>query len=204
MALERTLAGFEHVNRYWDKTRNCIAAKILPGEYYVTTLQNEVIITVLGSCIAVCIRDPCAKIAGMNHFMLPYNPSKSDTNSPERYGLWAMESLINNMIKHGANKQNFEVKVFGGGHVLQHATSINIGDKNIDFVQSFFRTEDITVLASDVGGRYGRKIVFSPPTGIAKVKHITTFKTNTVDVREDAYLSSILSKPSSGEIELFE
>lgn len=100
------LDGFENINRYWDKTSNCHAAKILPGEYYVT-INKEIIVTVLGSCISACIRDKKLKIGGMNHFMLPENKASQNTwnNLATRYGNYAMEHMINDILKNGETEK---------------------------------------------------------------------------------------------------
>ena len=106
------LPGFNAINRYWDKVNNCFTAKILPGEFYVTT-HHELITTVLGSCVSACIRDPIFGIGGMNHFMLPLEGDHSSTawknagnSASTRYGNVAMELLINNILKHGAERDN--------------------------------------------------------------------------------------------------
>src|SRR5919107_5888469 len=106
-------------NVYYDRTFDCDAAKILPGEYYYTC-KDMLIVTVLGSCVAACIRDRVSGIGGMNHFMLP---DGGDSDNPlisasARYGTFAMEVLINELLKNGARRENLEAKVFGGGNVL--------------------------------------------------------------------------------------
>lgn len=127
------LPGLEHVNRYWDKTHQCFAAKILPGEYYVS-MHNELITTVLGSCIAACIRDVKMGIGGMNHFMLPMgceveHLGKTHLTSATRYGNFAMEILINEIIKAGGDRKRMEVKLFGGGRVLSSMSTMDIGKR---------------------------------------------------------------------------
>ena len=140
------LAGFGHINRYWDKTMNVYAAKILPGEYYVS-LHGEMVVTVLGSCVAACIRDKVKGIGGMNHFMLPQDSEHShkwgnNAHALEtRYGNWAMEALINEILKRGGKRGYLEVKLFGGGQVLENHT--DIGAKNIEFVRNFLDEEGI-------------------------------------------------------------
>jgi len=131
--------GFEHINRYWDHRHDMFAAKIKPGEYYVS-LHGEMIATVLGSCISACIRDPVSGIGGMNHFMLPDNSGHSSgtwentaVSTEARYGNIAMERLINVIIANGGIRKNLEIKIFGGGKVLNLIT--DIGGNNIDFVK---------------------------------------------------------------------
>ena len=135
-------------NLYFDKYFNVEAAKILPGEYYATG-REMMLCTVLGSCVAACIRDYRSGIGGMNHFMLP--DSAADDGSPmsksARYGTYAMEILINQLLKMGARRENLEAKVFGGGKILKGMSAINIGQRNADFVMEFLGREKIRVVA---------------------------------------------------------
>jgi chemotaxis protein CheD len=200
--------GFEHVNRYFDKTHQVWSSKILPGEFYVTA-HGEMIGTVLGSCISACVRDVKLGIGGMNHFMLPAQTEHSteqwgsDANtSATRYGNWAMEYLLNTLYKLGATKQNLEVKLFGGGQVL--ASMTDIGQRNILFAYDFLRKEGLEVKASDVGDIYSRKILFFPDTGAVKVRRITTTKNETIINREKGYMDSIRNRDDSSDIELFD
>ena len=200
--------GFEHVNRFYDKRQNVWCAKILPGEFYVTT-HGEMIGTVLGSCISACIRDVKLGIGGMNHFMLPAQNEHSteqwgsDANtSATRYGNWAMEYLLNTLYKLGASKKNLEVKLFGGGQVL--ASMTDIGQRNILFAYDYLRKEGLQVKAADVGDVYSRKILYFPDTGSVKVRRITTAKNETIIQREKGYMDSIKQQDSSSDIELFD
>lgn len=200
--------GFEHVNRYFDPKINVWSAKILPGEFYVTT-HGEMIGTVLGSCISACVRDVTLGIGGMNHFMLPIQNEHSsaqwgsDANTSEtRYGNWAMEYLLNTLYKMGCTKRNLEVKLFGGGQVL--ASMTDIGQRNILFAYDFLRKEGINVKAADVGDVYSRKILYFPDTGCVKVRRITTTKNETIIEREKGYLDSIRQHKDDSDIELFD
>ena len=120
-------------NLYHDRTFDCQAAKILPGEYFVTT-RDMLLVTVLGSCVAACIRDSENGIGGMNHFMLPDEGGKDVVSSSARYGTYAMEMLINHLLKSGARRNRLEAKVFGGGAVLESLSSSNVGARNAEFV----------------------------------------------------------------------
>lgn len=209
VTLKPVLPDFEHIKRYHDQQRNIIVAKILPGEFYVTK-HDEAISTVLGSCISACIRDVKLGVGGMNHFMLPVKGDMSgsigwqNNNSYTcRYGLWAMEYLINEIIKYGGNKNNFEVKLFGGGRVLQHMTS-DVGAKNIGFAQEYLFNEGLTVIGSDVGGSLPRKVLFFPATGKVLVKKLQSTHNDTIQLREIQYQRS-LDKPADNknDIELF-
>jgi len=203
--LPKALRGFGHVKRYWDKTNNKIVAKILPGELYITQI-DEMITTVLGSCISACIRDPSANVGGMNHFMLPISKDlgllkSKDTSAAARYGNFAMEQLINEILKHGGKRENLEVKLFGGGRVLSHMT--DVGKRNIEFALEYLQLEGLNLVTKDLGDIFPRKIQYDPLTGKARMKKLRTMHNNTVAQREQAYMHEIEEKPSSGEIELF-
>lgn len=202
--MPRVLRGFEHINRYWDKTNCMFAAKILPGEYYVTN-NHERIVTVLGSCVAACIRDRVSGIGGMNHFMLPQDSLNGTWNSDgfgvaTRFGNVAMEKLINDILKNGGKRQNLEVKLFGGGNVLVNMT--DIGQKNILFVKHFVRTEGLKVLSEDLGDVYPRKVHYIPSTGKVFVKRFQSVHNNTIREREQRYMESMKNQ-NEGSIDLF-
>jgi len=144
------------------------AVKILPGEYFVYH-EDILIMTTLGSCIAACLWDREAKVGGMNHFMLPEGDAGSG-----RYGSYAMELLINEMMKHGATRSTMEAKVFGGGQVIDGMTTMNIGERNTTFVTDYLKTERIPVMARDVLGPYPRKVCFLPASGKAMVKRLAS------------------------------
>ena len=197
------LPGFEHIKQYWDKDHGIFAAKILPGEYYVT-VENEVIVTVLGSCISACIRDPVFGVGGMNHFMLPEGDQDmiaQGATAATRYGNHAMEQLINDILKHGGSRKNLEVKIFGGGQVLAQMT--DVGDKNIQFVKEYIATERLKLVASDVGNIYPRKVYYFPLSGKVRVKKLRSAHNNTVIEREENYRQNITCQPVTSEVELF-
>ncbi|MCB1875749.1 MAG: chemoreceptor glutamine deamidase CheD [Chromatiales bacterium] len=206
--MEKTLAGFEQVNRYWDRRSNVVAAKILPGEYYVTR-SDEMITTVLGSCVAACIRDRVFGIGGMNHFMLPIHDDPSSfagnsnriLSSATRYGNYAMEHLINTILTNGGHRKNLEVKVFGGGRIISELT--DVGRKNIEFVCSYLETEGFQVTAKDLGGDSPRKVVYYPKSGRVLMKKLRSLHNDTIVQRERRYLHEIDEQPVVGEIELF-
>lgn len=202
-----SIAGFEHVNRYWDRDREMIAVKILPGEYYVTH-DNELITTVLGSCVSACIRDRELGIGGMNHFMLPvsnYGQLKHNNESivgiATRYGNYAMEHLINTILSNGGKRKNLEVKVFGGGKILPTLT--DVGMKNIDFVLDYIDQEGLNLLSQDLGDIYPRKIIYFPQTGKVGMKKIKDLHNDTIAQRERKYFNSIRNVAVESEVELF-
>lgn len=206
-ALPQYLSGFGHINRYWDKYTGLPTAKLLPGELYVSN-QGEAITTVLGSCISACIRDKVRRIGGMNHFMLPTQGANESSwrqdqvSAPFRYGEWAMEFLLNEIYKLGGKKQNFEVKLFGGGKMF--ANMADIGQRNIMFIIDFLAKENLDVVAQDIGDTCPRKVMYFSDTGKVKLKRMRNMHNNTIEEREKAYIASINKETSSaGDIELF-
>ena len=191
-------------NTYFDRHFNCEAVKILPGEYFVTQ-RDLVIVTVLGSCVSVCLRDHVSGIGGMNHFMLPGNNDGgiSPISASARYGVYAMELLINHLLKLGARRNCFEAKVFGGGSVLRGMTANNIGDRNVEFVRDYLHTEHIPVVAEDLLDIYPRKVYYSPATGRVMVKKLRNLHNTTLLDREMEYSLRIKRTPVVGEIDLF-
>jgi len=200
------LSGFGKINRYWDRVHQCYAAKLLPGEYYVTA-NDEIIVTILGSCISACVRDRVFGIGGMNHFMLPRQTQVDDNwrdtklSRANRYGSHAMENLINDILVNGGARKNLEVKIFGGGRILAQMT--DIGKNNIDFIDQYIQTESLNILAKDVGGIHPRKVIYSPMTGKVHVKKLRALHNQTLIERETQYLNEIQDAPVSGGIELF-
>ncbi|MCE0555878.1 MULTISPECIES: chemoreceptor glutamine deamidase CheD [unclassified Motilimonas] len=191
-------------NRYYDRHFDCDAVKILPGEYFATK-HNTLIVTVLGSCVSVCLRDPLLGIAGMNHFLLPQDNSQQDSVLSEsgRYGIYAMEILINHLLKLGAKKERLEAKVFGGGNVLKGFMTVNVGERNVEFVQDYLNTEQIPIIASDLLDIYPRKVYFFPDTGRVMVRKIKNLHNSTIIDRESEYRLKLRTQPESGEVELF-
>jgi chemotaxis protein CheD len=199
--LPKPLPGFEGINHFWDRHRQMPTAKILPGEYYVT-LHDEMIATVLGSCVSACVRDRVFGIGGMNHFMLPSQGSEDDIiGAATRYGNYAMEHMINDLLKHGAKRENLELKLTGGGRIIKGMT--NIGKRNIDFVLHYIETEGLRVLSRDLGGDLPRKVLYQPRTGKLLVKKLRNMHNNTIITREQNYSESLVQQPIAGEIDLF-
>jgi chemotaxis protein CheD len=190
---------------YFDRTFDCEAAKISPGEYYFTD-KHMVIVTVLGSCVSACIRDSLTGIGGMNHFMLPDGGS-ADKDSPVsesmRYGTYAMEVLINQLLRNGARRENLEAKIFGGGNVLKSFTTTLVGTRNAAFVKKFLRDERIRVVSEDLLDIYPRKVYFFPKTGKVLVKKLMKMNNDTVFQREQDYASKLKTNDVGGEIDLF-
>ena len=188
-------------NVYFDPSHKLQAAKLLPGEYFVTP-QNMLLVTVLGSCVAACIRDGSNGVGGMNHFMLPdSNADSGRTGDSARYGMFAMELLINSLLKAGAKRQHFEAKVFGGGNVMRSLNSSHVGRRNADFVLDFLQVENIPVKAQDLEGVHPRKIYYFPQSGRVLVKKLNVVN-RTVFEREADYGNRIALLDRSKEVEL--
>ena len=162
-------------NLYFDSSFDIDAAKILPGEYYVTR-RDMVLVTVLGSCVAACIRDRVSGIGGMNHFMLPDNncDSGDPTSISARYGNYAMEMMINQLLKMGARRENLEAKVFGGGGVFRRLVTADVGVRNAEFALNYLHVEGVAVVGQDLLESYARKVYFFPNSGRVLVKKIRT------------------------------
>lgn len=143
---------------------NSSTVTVLQGEYRVSTSPTVVFSTVLGSCIAACIYDDQVGVGGMNHFLLASSTSSDSVNA--RYGIHAMELLINGIMKKGARRENLKAKVFGGAKMSANLS--DIGASNADFVQRFLRDEGIPVISSSVGGTSARRVRFHPTTGAAQ------------------------------------
>ncbi|MFC3109625.1 chemoreceptor glutamine deamidase CheD [Undibacterium arcticum] len=203
--MSQTIQGQFATNVYFDRTFDCDAAKILPGEYYYTG-EDMLIVTVLGSCVSACIFDRVSGIGGMNHFMLP-DGGAGDRDSPVsasmRYGTYAMEMLINQLLKAGARRENLEAKVFGGGNVLRGFTAMNVGERNADFVRDYLRAEKMRITAEDLNDIHPRKVYFFPRTGRVLVKKLMQTHNEVLVKREQDYASRLKTTPIGGEIELF-
>lgn len=192
--------------RFVDKSSGDTIAKVLPGYFYVTK-HAETVMTVLGSCIAACIRDPFAGVGGMNHFMLPMGESNrtdawgTGPSAANRFGNFAMENLINSLIKHGAQKNRLEIKLFGGGRVLN--ISSDVGAKNIAFIENYLETEKLTVSARDVGDDCARKVLYDPLTGRTRMKRLREVYNGLVASQERELMESLKQQPDAGSVELF-
>lgn len=163
---------------FYDAHFKNAAVKILPGEYFVDN-EDILVMTTLGSCIAACLWDRHAMVGGMNHFMLPEGAGDSG-----RYGSFAMELLINEMMKRGAAKSRMEAKIFGGGAVIAGMNTINVGERNTNFVIDYLKTERIPIVSKDVLDVYPRKVCFLPHSGKAMVKRLAPTNTDAL-VQQD-------------------
>lgn len=190
--------------RYFDRELRLDAVKILPGQYHAMAREGA-ISTVLGSCVSTCLWDPLQRVGGMNHFMLPGDTAgvASPWAASARLGVYAMEVLINDMVRLGADRRRMVAKVFGGARLLAGFGTLDVGTKNCEFVLAFLREEGIRVAAQDLLDVCPRKVVFFPFTGKAQVKRLNLQPNDTVQRLEREYLSRLGGKPAGGDIEIF-
>jgi chemotaxis protein CheD len=182
--------------------KNHQTVKVFSGNWHVSTRPNEVLVTILGSCVSACIRDPIISIGGMNHFLLPGDgTSTANTSEGARYGVFAMESLINGIIKAGGRKDRLEVKVFGGGNVIKN--SQKIGSKNAAFIRQFIRQEGLRITSEDLEGDLPRRLHYFPATGKVMMKRLHRKEDMRVVEEETRYRNTMAAKPVEGDIDLF-
>jgi len=191
------------VRQHVDAATGMKMIKVGPGDYHVTAAADEMLVTILGSCVSVCVRDPLLCIGGMNHFLLPESESGhwGGVSATTRYGNHAMETLINDIVAMGGVRGRFEVKIFGGGHVIE--SSIAIGQKNVEFAERYLANEGMTVVAKHVGGPHPRRIHYFPQTG--KVQMLLLRRATDVAVfeQERDYQRKIAARPVEGSVDLF-
>lgn len=197
-------------NRYYDRAKGLHVTRINQGNCYVTKRDDEMLTTVLGSCIAACIRDPKNNVGGMNHFMLPASESgewkgvaRSQVSTALRYGNFAMEKLINDIMKKGGERRNLEVKVFGGGNVIPGQNKV--GDNNATFVEDFLKAEGFKIAAKDLRGENPRKIEYLATTGRARMLKLTGIHNKAMAEREEERLTKTrVIEDEGGTIELWD
>ncbi|MBN9407861.1 MAG: chemoreceptor glutamine deamidase CheD [Burkholderiales bacterium] len=190
-------------NAYFDPVFGKPAIKVLPGHYHITG-EDKVLVTVLGSCVAACIRDRHSGIGGMNHFMLPEAGDDAFASEPARYGAYAMEVLINQLVKNGARRDRLEAKVFGGANVVAGMTQAGIGRRNAQFVLEFLAREGIPLLARDLEDTCARKVAYFPRTGEARVRRLAGETPRQWLSHESSYRRQLVATPIAGTVELFQ
>ena len=187
---------------YWEPKINAPAFSVLPGEHKVIGDSGVALVTLLGSCVAACIRDPELGVGGLNHFLLPGD--SADMGQPSaRYGVHAMEVLVNDILKRGGSKSRLEAKVFGGGNVIALSSAETVGDRNAKFVINHLKREGIKLLASDLGGDRARRIFFFPDSGRASVLKLAGTETRRLQAAEEKLHAKAQSAPKAGGVELF-
>lgn len=193
------------MKKSFNRKFNRYVYEIFAGDYYTTGEQNVVLTTLLGSCIAVCMKDEFSKVVGINHFMLPGRISATDLIFSEdaRYGINAMEKMINSMMKRGARRNSLQAKIFGGGRVMETSLT-NVAQSNIDFATTYLQMEGIPILANNTGGQYGRKIYFFPDSYTVYMKRISYDKSldNAIS-REKRFLEWMQQHQDGGDLTLF-
>lgn len=193
-------------HRFYDSSECAWIVKVLPGQFCVVDQENEILATILGSCVSACIRDPAIGVGGMNHFML--GESKPDSTGSwgadpksARYGNFAMEKLINELIKQGCVRERLEIKVFGGANVT--TTRNHIGSQNGQFVLDYLAAEDLKCTAQDLGGTAPRRIIYYPSTGRV-VRRLLAGKDQESTIRlETEYATSVRTTKPNTDIQLF-
>lgn len=188
---------------YYDRDLGTNAVRLLPAQYRVSG-EPLALVTLLGSCVAACLYDPALGLGGMNHFLLPGGSGDRAGDPSARYGVHAMELLINGLLKRGARRQRLQAKVFGGGNVLSGFQSDPVGTRNSRFVLQYLAAERIPVLAQDLGDIQARKVCFFVQTGRTLVKRLPPTREDDEIMRaERAYLGTLSRAPVSGGVELF-
>jgi chemotaxis protein CheD len=189
--------------RFFDTSHSAWMVKVFPGEFYVTRNPDEILVTVLGSCVSACIRDPILGVGGMNHFMLANGRAGAwgDDLQSARFGNFAMEKLINELIKAGCSRDRMEIKVFGGGNVIDACAPI--GSANAEFVLRYLEAEGLRCNAEDLGGTHPRRIHYYPGSGRVVRRLLGTGETYAISREEREYADRLKSRQLAGEIHLF-
>jgi len=189
--------------RHFDPALQAYVIQILPGTHYVTAAVDEILATILGSCVAACVRDPYQGIGGMNHFMLPKgrNDATEGANDSMRYGDYAMEVLINAVLAHGCRRSELEIKIFGGANVID--STMLVGSNNSEFIIRYLNSNGLLIATRDIGGRLPRRILYTPATGKARRLNLKRLSDSNIFKKELAHYRRSKRMPDSGEIDLF-
>jgi len=199
MSPRNTSGNDRALRRYRNPRDGCWHVHLTLGDTYVTSDQDEVLTTILGSCISACIRDPATGIGGMNHFLLPN--SEGHDREARCYGVNAMELLINDILKQGGERRRLEAKLFGGANVI--ATLGSVGARNAAFARQFLADEGIRVVGGDVGGNTARRIQYSPVSGRARQAIVVDYGRQLVERELDA-LQAPSANMASADVEFFD
>jgi len=196
-----TAATQQLARPYFDQRIKRETVFVMPGHHFVQNGGSGAICTLLGSCVSACIRDTQSEMGGLNHFLLP-NAFKIASTSA-RYGVQAMELLINDLIRNGAKKTDLVAKVFGGANVIATGSRKSVGDQNGVFVKAYLQSESIPILAEDLGGHRARRIYFFPATGRVSVLAVSQTANGELERKEQVLRERALSQSQSGKVELF-
>ncbi len=194
-------SGSSGRHAYRDRHFKREAIKVLPGEYCVSN-RDVLLVTTLGSCVAACIRDPLAGVGGLNHFLLPDGGSDPASDTA-RYGSYAMEMLINELIKRGASRSRLEAKAFGGANVNRSLNVSMVGLRNAAFVKHYLADEGIALLAADLGLTHPRKVYYWPQSGRVMVQSLPIEEQTELQSAERLYIDRLGVTPVAGDVELF-
>lgn len=196
------LTGFNQFNHWWDNKWGKYSVKVGPGEIFLTA-DDVAITTTLGSCVSACLYDPVARIGAMNHFMLPTSTvNQGEVSRLARFGSFAMEQLVNEMLKFGCRKERLEVKVTGGGNIM--GGGANIGIQNTQFVIDYLREDGLQILSADLGGSRARRVVFMPNDGgRLMVRKLDKTDNNQLILEEQRYKVEVEHTLDDADVELF-
>jgi chemotaxis protein CheD len=170
---------------------------IIQGEFFVTPDDDVMVTTILGSCVAACIRDPIAGVGGINHFLLPGELGRSKNAEAERMGVHLMEMLVNGLLKAGARRDHLEAKLFGGAQTVRSHS--DIGKNNVEFARRFLKAEGISHVGGNTGGPKGRRIQYWPVSGRAR----QILLLGAAQTEQPVKLPSASIDANAGELELF-
>ena len=196
----RPFIGFEHFTPLWHERWQRFIVKVKPGEFYVAP-PSMGISTVLGSCVTACIRDPKTGIGGINHFMLPDSGENNSRLSSASYGAFAMEQLINSLLKLGCNRSTLEVKLAGGADML--SGSYRVGEQNVDFIRNYLARESLQLHAEDLGGHQARRLIYFPDQGRMLIKRMEIENAGQLLQEEQAYQEQTRQQAIHQDVELF-
>lgn len=190
----------EQPRKFFDQRIQAESVFVQAGHHHVQNGGPGAICTFLGSCVAACIRDSELGIGGLNHFLLP---TGGNGDQSARYGVNAMELLINDILRLGATKERLEAKIFGGASVMATSSADPIGQQNGRFVQQYLNDEGIPILATDLGGTRARRVYFFPETGRASILHVAPADSQEVERKDAELRKQATNAASPGGVELF-
>ncbi len=170
--------------------------KLGPGDHAVTDDPATLLLTVLGSCVAACVHDPVARVGGMNHFMLPESPDGrwgQGGAGSLRYGNFAMDRLIEDILRRGGRRERLEAKVFGGARIGTDTSAI--GERNARFVEAWLREARLPVLAAVLGGTQARRLAYLPADGRAFASGLPVPEADLIEVERRLHRAPALSNP---------
>lgn len=195
--------GMQSRKSHFDQSAGATAIWIFQGDFYVSSRPDLFLTTVLGSCIAVCIRDPIAGCGGMNHFLLP-DAENREEHFPSlalRYGSYSIERLVNAILSRGGKRERLEIKVFGGANVMTRMS--DVGSRNVDFIEQYFAKERLTITAADLRGKFPRKLRYFPISGRAQVCTLRDTEADEAINSESLMCTKMEFSKISGEVEIF-